>query len=396
MNAKRLIQVLLTVALALTTTSWSALAADVEKVESQGQAAILDGDKAAAHDKAIDDALRKAVESTVGTMISSETITENYQLISDRIYSQAEGYVRKYQVVDEKEEDGVIIVEIKAEVSVGAVSKDLDGLKTLLKRKNMPKVMIMIAEQNIGMNGPAYWWGKSGPVSMQMSVVENSMMEVMRDKGFSFVDTEVLSGTKKIGMPVSRLSDKQAMRVADLSDAQILVVGQAVAKDLGKVDPAVRFLAAQAEINARVINTDNGKIIAVASAIGKGHHLDAKFAGNQALKRAGKKLANTLIAKIAKVWVEETSGTNEIRMTVTGFKNRKHLVGFIKVLRNRVRSVKDVREKRMRSGKAVLEVDLAGETRAMATELEAKDFGGEFRIEVTEVTENSIGVKLLP
>jgi hypothetical protein len=39
---------------------------------------------------------------------------------------------------------------------------------------------------------------------------------------------------------------------------------------------------------------------------------------------------------------------------------------------------------------------LAGDARALATELEAKDFGGAFKIEVEEVTGNAITVKLLP
>ena len=47
------------------------MAADVEEVEVTGQAAIFDDDKAQARDKAIDDALRKAVESAVGTKITS-------------------------------------------------------------------------------------------------------------------------------------------------------------------------------------------------------------------------------------------------------------------------------------------------------------------------------------
>ena len=370
--------------------------AEVEKVEVQGQAAIMDNDQAAARDKAIDDALRKAVESAVGTMISSETITENYQLISDKIYSKAEGYVNKYRITDERTEDQVVIVEITAEVSVGSITNDLEALKSLLKRKNMPRVLLMISEQNIGMNGPAYWWAKTGRTSINMRTSENTVMEAMREKGFTFIDTEVLTGKKTVRMPVAKVSDKQAMRVAELTDAEIVIVGQAVAKELGKVDPSVRFLAAQAEVNARVINTDDGKIIAVATSRGHGHQLDAKFAGSLALENAGKDLAKKLVEKISKVWVSETSGTAQIRMTVVGFKNRRHLNDFMKVLRNRIRSVKNVVERRMQGGKAVLSIELAGDARAMATELEAKDFGGAFSIEVTAVSNNAITVKLLP
>lgn len=390
------------IAAALLLVGGSAAADEVETIEVRGEAAILDDDEAAARDKAIDDALRKAVESAVGTMISSETITENYQLISDRIYSRAKGYVRSYKIRDEREQDGVYIVDIRAKVAVGAVSKDVDGLATLLKRKKYPKVLVLVAEQNIGMNGPAYWWGKTGPVSMSMRTVENALMEKMAEKGFTFVDTEVLTGKKSVKMPVAKLSDKQAMRIADVTDAQIVIVGQAVAKDQGSLgdrfgDSNIKTRSARAVANVRVINTDNGRVIAVAQMDkGKGFGIDAKLAGNEALKDIGQDLAEELIDKIAKAWSQELAGANRVRMTVKGLQSFSHLRSFMKVLRNRVRSVQDVRKDRFSKGMAVLEIDLEGDTSALATELEAKDFDGQFKIEITDVTNNAIGVKLLP
>src|SRR5690606_9756844 len=58
------------------------------KVKAVGVAAIYRGDRAAARDKAVQDAQRKAVEQAVGTLVSSETVTENFQLLSDKIYSR--------------------------------------------------------------------------------------------------------------------------------------------------------------------------------------------------------------------------------------------------------------------------------------------------------------------
>lgn len=385
------------------TLLWGAAVAaqETETVESTGQAAIIDGDKAAARDKAIDDALRKAVESAVGTMVSAETITENYQLISDRIYSQAEGYVQKYRISEEREEDGVYIVEVRATVATGAVSKDLEGLKTLMRRKGMPKAIIMIAEQNVGMNQSEYWWGKGGVAAVSMRVVETTLMEEMKKKGFTFVDPEVFSGKVKVKMPVAKLSDKQALRVASTSEAQIIIVGQAVARDIGDVGKAMdmadlNMRSAHADVQVRVINTDNGKVLAAVQTEAKKPNMSATTAGKAALKAAARRAAKEIIEQVTKVWAEETSGINTVRMSLTGFQNRRQLADFVKILRNQVRSVKDVREDRMSSGQAVLSVDLAGDTRALATELEAKDFGGKFRIEVVEVTGNALKVKLIP
>jgi hypothetical protein len=378
------------VAVSLALPAW---AADVEKVEVRGEAAIIDGDKAAARDKAIDDALRKAVEQAVGALVSAETITENYQLLSDRIYSKAEGYVRNYKILSEREDSGVIQVEIRAEVATGAVSSDMQGLETLFKRKGKPKMLLMIAEQNIGQADPAYWWGKSGPMAIDLRTAEVTLMEILTKKGFTFVDPEVLAGQKSINLPVALVSDQQGMRVAKSSDAQILVVGQAMAKDIGRTwDTNMR--SANATVSVRVINTDNGHVIAQASKSGNAYHLDARSAGQLALKNATVALADDLMDQIGKKWVAETSGATDVRMIVKGVTTRKQLTQFISILRDRVRSVKDVREVSMKAGQAELAVELAGETRALATELEGKDFG-ELKIEVGKVTANTLDVTLL-
>ncbi|HOX44710.1 MAG TPA: flagellar assembly protein T N-terminal domain-containing protein [Myxococcota bacterium] len=381
------------IALLLVLGSGLALAADVEKVETRGEAAIVGGDKAAARDKAIDDALRKAVEQAVGTLVSSETITENYQLLSDRIYSKAEGYVKNYKITGEREEDGVLIVEIRAEVSTGAVAADVEGLQTLLKRKGKPKMLLMIAEQNIGMADPAYWWGKGGPVSVDLRTVETTLMEAMGKKGFTFIDPEVLSGKKSINLPVALVSEQQAMRVADLTDAQIIVVGQAVAKDIGRTWEGTNMRSANATVTVKVINTDNGLVIATASKAGAAYHLDSRTAGQIALKNASQALADELMTQIAQKWSAEVAGTLEVRMVVSGVTTRKQLTEFITILRDQVRSVKDVREESNSAGQAVLSIDLAGEVRAMATELEAKNFGS-LKVQVTKVTGNSLTVIL--
>ncbi len=48
-------------------------AEDVQVQEATGQAAVLNGDKPAAREKAIDDALRQAVKMAVGTQVQSVT-----------------------------------------------------------------------------------------------------------------------------------------------------------------------------------------------------------------------------------------------------------------------------------------------------------------------------------
>ncbi len=95
-----------------------------------------------ARDKAIEDALRRAVEQALGTLISSETIVENYHLIQDRILSRAEGYVAGYRIVSEGIEDSLYRVRILAHVRKGRLQDDAEAIRSLIMRMGRPLIYV--------------------------------------------------------------------------------------------------------------------------------------------------------------------------------------------------------------------------------------------------------------
>jgi len=74
----------------------------VAQVQVTGMGAITYNDLAAARDRALQDALRKAVEQTLGTMIDSQTRVENYMVVEDRILNWTRGYVKTFQILSER------------------------------------------------------------------------------------------------------------------------------------------------------------------------------------------------------------------------------------------------------------------------------------------------------
>jgi hypothetical protein len=123
--------------------------AQSKEIKAKGYGTIYGNDKAAARDKAIEDAQRKAVEQAMGTMISSESVTKNFQLISDRILSLSSGYIEKYRVISEREIDGEVEVEIAAIVGMSKLNDSVQAIKNLIRRMDRPKIMVLIAEQSI-------------------------------------------------------------------------------------------------------------------------------------------------------------------------------------------------------------------------------------------------------
>jgi TolB-like protein len=93
----------------------------VVTVAVSGAAVPRDGDAAAARKAALEDAFRNAIEQACGVHVTSASRVQNFELVSDAILWQAEGYVQSYTVTDESAADGVYRLTIQAQVDVGAV-----------------------------------------------------------------------------------------------------------------------------------------------------------------------------------------------------------------------------------------------------------------------------------
>ncbi len=163
------------------------LAQQAQEVTATGMGSIINGDVAHARDDAIDDALRKGLEQVMGMMISAETLVENYQLIEDNIYSKTQGYVQTYQVVSEGRQSELLYeVTVRALVKMSDLKNDLDAIATLMRRKNTPRMMVLIEEANIGETPGMHL------VTTDLNTAETAMMEFFMDKGFRFVDQQTV------------------------------------------------------------------------------------------------------------------------------------------------------------------------------------------------------------
>jgi len=91
---------------------------------------------------AINDAKRAAVEQGVGSLIDSKTKMANFEILSDKIYSRASGYVTNYSILSEgKAPDGVYTVTIQAEVQTASIKNDLRAIGILMAQIGNPRFM---------------------------------------------------------------------------------------------------------------------------------------------------------------------------------------------------------------------------------------------------------------
>ena len=302
-----------------------ASAAEVKKVRATGQAAIYQNDLSAARDKALDDARRKAVEQAVGAVISSSTVTENFELLEDKIFSQAAGYVRSYVVVDEsRDADGIYSVTIDCEVSAGKIDSDLAAIQNLLAQKQMPRVLVMVSEQNVGQTEGG-WWSKTG-AAISLDVVDNTIFSVWSAKGVKFVDRQVLEGKIRAGAAASGdIGNDIAKEFGSLCGADIVIVGRAIASDIGNTYPGSKLRTLQANTSIRAINVNNAEMLAAVTTTKSASHLNAVTGGTKALELVAKSAAEQLLTQVLDRWSKDVGGAAALNLTFNGVKKSKQL-----------------------------------------------------------------------
>lgn len=375
-------------ALALLLAAQSAQA-EVKEITVEGVAAIVNGDKAIARDRAIDDAKRKGVEQVAGTQVSAESITENFELVSDRIFSRASGFVKSYKIVSELEEEGVYKVKLQAKVDSSAVASDL-----ALIFKNKPRVIVMIAEQNIGSKGFSYWWGSSGYVA-DMQLMQSTLIEAWQAKGFKFVDPALLAGKLRVkgAMKKPDMADKHAVLVGRDADADVAIVGRVLVSDAGPVMDGLKMHSFQAVGTIRVLSIDTGEILAVGDETAAATHVDPNVGGRNAIKALAKKLGGKLESRIIARWTAEASSSRELEMVVSGIKSSKQVRQIKSVLKDSVRGVESITVRKRKKGRAYFTVKVKARAADFARDVEEQAFDN-FKVEIEEVTRARVALSL--
>lgn len=386
--------------------------ADAATVEATGEAAVVQGNRQLARDRATEDALRRAVEQAAGTLVASESEVKGSQLVSDRILTQARGYVESYEVLDTREAAGAVQVKVRARVGRDKLASDLQAIGITLQRKGMPRLALLIAEQRIDEVKPAAWWGAqggrgaaAGGLKVDQRIAENTLVATWQPDGFTFVDMDALAGRVKVaGVVTADLSAEAVREIKDLSGCDVVVHGSAVAlkeHDVAGMTQQISGLLSKvtgstctATISVRAYHADNGEILAASEGFSRSYDKSPLACGRDATAKATREMAADLKKKLLATWSRQLDQGARLSLHVTGVETLGQLNALIAVLQDGVRGVKSVQQRRFQGGEADLDAVVQGRPEAFAAELEEKVVKGK-RIEVTGLSANKVELRLV-
>lgn len=198
--------------------------ASAEMITTEGVVAITGENMAIFREKAIDDALRRAVEQAVGTLISSDTMTNNFQVVHDKILAQTSGHVKSYQIIKEERLGQEFRVTVMADVGRESLQRTLDALGLLHQLKDKPKVMVLIEEKVGGLYGTTAW--------ENVGQAESTIMERLMAAGFNVVDPAQVRANIPRDKALRLLEgDQKAAAAAGIQyGAQVVITGRASPK----------------------------------------------------------------------------------------------------------------------------------------------------------------------
>ena len=255
--------------------------------------------------------------------------------------------------------------------------------------KEKPKLVVIIDEKIMGVFGTTGW--------ENVNEAETILLQVFSEMGFNVADSETIKSNIPRDKALRMLEgDNRAAAAAGLQHgAQIAIVGKALSKNAGGKLFGTQMQSIQAVVTARVIRTDDGKIIASGSQEATMAHIDEVKGGALAIKEASEKLGRTLASTVLERWNQEASGRpREVTLMISNLVSYRHLSYIAAFLEREVQGVKGVSQRSFNAGAAELGVDFAGKLQDLAKFLAVKEFKG-FRLEPTNFTQNRLDVRVV-
>ena len=308
--------------------------------------------------EAENDALRMAVEDTLGVLVDSQTLVQNYTVINDQIYTQSRGFITNYSVKDRRQTSSGWQVTIDAVVDDNPNSKLMNELTRLgiidTKLRN-PKIAVYIPEHHIQYRVP-------DPAG------ETALVKALVEAGFNNV-TEVGS-RMSVAKPMS-MNANQLTQAAQQFGVDIMIVGEAFSEGVGD---AARFLpgkqtsnmqSCRARLEAKMFIVKTGQIIAADGKYGSAIDISESIAAKKALATAGQQMGEYFIEQLMNLG----SGNRQSLQVVVAASDFSK-INKVQSALNQVNGVSNVQLSNYEGGKGTFSINYGGSPQTLFNTLQ--------------------------
>ncbi len=262
--------------------------------------------------RALDDALRKAVEQGLGVVVTSRTETLDYAVAFDKIIAKSSGYVKSYTVKESKREGGVHAVTIEAIVSTGKIQTEWADIQMLIEKKGRPTVMVLVRETIVGRDGKT----EDSPTAYCAQALE----ELFTTKGFKVKSVKGLKEIERRERDAAVATENVAKlaQIAANYGANVMITGDMTCKFDGEVQTygmTLKKYLAVASLTAYA--TDTADTLATVRLDDSGKAAGDAKAQDMALKNAVRKVPDKVLRDILNKWYSEFQHGQDFEVEVS-------------------------------------------------------------------------------
>ena len=366
--------------------------AEVTKtVRVTGLGLVVGQDLASAFEQAKKAALREAVEEAMGTLISAQTRVHNFAVIEDHILSRTEGYVRRFEVVEQGPVDeNTYQVNIEAVVSLGQLHEQLEALNLLIEAAGNPRLACVGRERLVreGQDQEMDW----GVVSGELVRVLQKASKQFRIAAPVFLAAPLLPGA-------AAREGLEGLIEAAARQADIVIVGDAIVQPVqgiripfsGVKLEETGIKSAVAEVRIKVLWADSREVVAEFTRVQKAADSSLEAAALKAIRQGILQVADELVERIAQDWREKVYSGRTIQVIVRA--GRAQLDLFERDFPVRVGGIEKLYPRTYQAGEAVYEARSKNAAFQIARELSSKGLA-DLDVEILQVSLNTLKLQL--
>ena len=358
-----------------------------------GTGNIQGENSARAREQAIANGLVSAVEDVAVELLPPESLARNFQTFNDLLNGQTGKFVQGYRVLAELPLKNTYRVVVEAKVFSSRLKIFLSDAGILLSEKFLPKILVLISEQNIEDRSPAYWWGQKTNLKKAISV--STLLKTMENKGFPIIDYR--------GIPKNTfndhtydtpdLNDHQAVNLGLKVRADVVIIGTSVAKKTPNI-MGQNIRSFKGIVSARAIRTDTGQEIAATMQSAVTANTDDTAGVRDTLSDAGSLAGEALASQIVYAWQKDERQYNLVEIIVEGTDNLVNFEKFRRII-TQMSGVKNLQTKEMKADEVTITLEFQGDGKTLADALMLKTFES-IGINIYEVSHNHLKIQLVP
>jgi hypothetical protein len=336
---------------------------------ASGTSPMLEGDSADARKLALEEALRAAVEQSLGWLLPAQRIVRYYPLLLNRILKEPMSYIQDYQIIHEGVIFGHYRVTVQTSLYTKGLSRDLRRAGLFLASSERPRVAILVAER-LNDDEQWRWWWQLESDSQRPNLFSQILADLLSAQGLVPLDPKLI---------LENLPADQNFQEPLLGDAEGAALAGALAADvavLGQVNyrPSGTEGAGMASGSLRAVKVDSGNMLARVSATVQVQPSGEQAASDYGFTALAERLTPHLVDGVLAPYVSVSQAPKEVSVLVEGVRSYGDLL-LIKQYLQTAPEVKEIRQIKLKGDLGSFSLVLAGNLSDLENSLEGHDFG---------------------